>query len=261
MIVCYTSTHAISPKGMVQPNRKQQPPQDVKPLIASMTEKIEECFMRDYDTRTIRVRHGREFKDVRRMFVRLREVEVETSDNDAKEDLLDLEPKTDQAYLVIGLCTVYFEPSKNLPKVIDFAEEIKSRTRLSDQVIVAGYTGDELNMGRSESLALRRARNVRDILLIEGIQTPISTIARPKCCFPTKEDLCHRVEITAIHQGLNKNHLANLPSAVASLLEGEGQLQNGKEAGLTTSKIPDLSRPTQLKTGQPRAKKTKKKPS
>lgn len=198
MIVCYTSTHACSPKDYRLPSRKHLPPQDVKPLVASLVSDVPECFMRDHDTRSIRVRHSGNLSGVRRMFVNMRRVEPET----AHDSKMWLDDERGQAFLVVGLCTIYLDKGSEGPGIDDFSKEIVSRTRLADQVIVAGYTADDLSMHHSEVLALKRARCVRTILEGAGLRVPVSTVSRPKCCFPLKTELCHRVEITSVHHGV-----------------------------------------------------------
>ncbi len=197
MYLIYVSAKQEDQKSDVQP--QQYTDHDLQPIMLALTRNQSNYFLREADTKSIDNPKPEKFADIERLFVRLRKCDDDTPKDSAKpDDEVEADSSNEEAQLAVALATVYFGKGGTEPLQEDFASYVRSRSRLADKLIVAGYTDDDCSMTKSEFLALSRAMSVRDLFLQEGIEIPVVAIARPKCCFAGKPKWSRRVEVTAL---------------------------------------------------------------
>lgn len=196
----------ISAKDQDGPDdsNEDRPEIDLQPIMLAVSKPNLEYILREADSRDIEVDKPEGHEDIERIFVKVRESKPGPDDKDGPGvDPKDFEQsiEANEARMAVALATIYFGGGKTEPFRIDYVDHVKSRSRVADRIVVAGYSDPDCTMEQSEALCLGRALRIRETLAESGITAPIVAVSRPKCCYTEDDKRSRRVEVTALFDG------------------------------------------------------------
>ena len=192
-------------KSPTKDNDDGLPEVDLQPIMLAISKPNLEYILREADSKEIEVDKPKGHDKIERIFVRLRSCDDEGTEgvgyDDEPNEAKSFEESIEEgdAQMAIALATIYFGRGKTEPYKVDYLDHVRTRTRLADKIVVAGYADEDCTMEQSEEMCLRRALRVRETLVEDGgIEVPIVAVSRPKCCYAEKDSLARRVEVTAL---------------------------------------------------------------